>query len=693
MVVPEQRLAAESLLEGLQLYAPLGVALVLVGLLIGAALSPRLSVVATRFALIVFEGAIDRHRSERTHRLQAARYATPYRVYATRTLLFAVGGGIAIGMISAYTGWWALRVLAVELSALPESVTSPTAPVAFAMLLASAIGIGLLAGGIIYWLRWWYPGSLAESREKRIDATMPQIVAFVYALARSGMAFPEVMRITAAHSDIYGAAAEEFEVGVRHMDIFGRDIVTALREMSDRSASDTFGEFAENLASVLQSGRDLESFLETQHQEFREEAEAQQRQLLTLLSTLAEAYVTLFVAGPLFLITILIIFGLTGAQTLTPLRLFVYLVLPAGNVIFMAYLDTALGSFGGIGRGTPEADKTAPEPVAGGVNGIPKADQGQTDGGHPVRSEVTRQLALYDRLSRIQTRLRDPLGTLRQSPELILYVSVPIVVAITAVRALLGGPLTLGRAEGLLVQFAVVVVSSFAIAYEYHRRRIERIEAVVPDFLDRLASVNQAGVAVIRSIDRVRESDLGALNPEIDRLWAELQWGASIETGLKRLEARVQTVTMSRVVALITNAMSASGQIARVLAIAAAQAKADRTLKRERRQEMLVYTIVIYVSFAVFLAIIVALDTVLLPNLPEAGIGGGGTPAGVPTGGLSGFGDVDVAAYQTVFRHTAYIQALVTGLIAGQMSRGDIRAGAVHATVLLVIAAVTFAVI
>ncbi|MFP4218760.1 MAG: hypothetical protein ACLFR6_07990, partial [Salinarchaeum sp.] len=91
MVVPEQRLAAESLLEGLQLYAPLGIALVLVGLLVGVALSPRLSVVATRFALIVFEGAIDRHRNERTHRLQAARYATPYRVYATRTLLFAVG--------------------------------------------------------------------------------------------------------------------------------------------------------------------------------------------------------------------------------------------------------------------------------------------------------------------------------------------------------------------------------------------------------------------------------------------------------------------------------------------------------------------------------------------------------------------------------------------------------------------------
>ncbi len=690
-------------------YALFGLAVLLAGLLAGTVVSRRLNAIVTRLALVLFgthRGPIDRRRSEYTRRLRAARFPTTYRMYAAKTLFYVFAGALIGGLIGIYLVWWGLRILALDPATLRDTLPEGLSVLAdFAgietlaplellpLFVVSALTIGAVVGGVLYWLRWWYPSSLAEARGKRIDATLPQIVAFVYALARSGMAFPQVMRIVAAHSRIYGAAAEEFDVAVRHMDVFGRDMVTAIRLTSQRSPSDTFQEFSQNLASVLQSGRNLESFLESQYDEFREEAEAQQRQLLTLLSTLAEAYVTLFVAGPLFLITILVVIGLTGAETLTPLRLFVYLILPAANLAFIAYLDSAMGGFG-IGRRMTYDEDRGTDRERAWLRDLPQAEPRRADGGQFAKTETQRRLTVYKQIRQVRRRLQDPIGTIRQRPEVVLYVTVPVLGLLAGGRLIVAETLTLDLVETVLLQTALGIVGTFALAYEYHHRRIRRIEDAVPDFLDRLASVNQAGMTVIESIGRVRESNLGALNMEIDRLWADLQWGADIETGFKRLEQRVRTATVSRVVALITNAMNASGNIARVLRIAANQAKADQTLKRERRQEMLTYTIVVYISFAVFLIIIAALDTVLLPNLPETGIAPEG-PAGaqLPTGGLSGFGDVDVGAFQTVFQHTAYLQALVTGFVAGQMSRGDVRAGALHATILLLVAYLTFLVL
>jgi len=159
---------------------------------------------------------------------------------------------------------------------------------------------------------------------------------------------------------------------------------------------------------------------------------------------------------------------------------------------------------------------------------------------------------------------------------------------------------------------------------------------------------------------------------------------------LHRFERRVRTRTISRVVTLITNAMNASGDLAAVLRIAADQAKADRRLKRDRRGEMLTYMVVVYISFFVFLFIIVVLSTVLIPNLPSESVVPNATGDGasqVPqVGGVGDVGNIDAGAYKLIFFHTAVIQGLVSGFVAGQLASGDLREGAKHAAVLIAMA-------
>jgi len=242
------------------------------------------------------------------------------------------------------------------------------------------------------------------------------------------------------------------------------------------------------------------------------------------------------------------------------------------------------------------------------------------------------------------------------------------------------------------------VLGTFTVAYELHRRRVKAVEAGVPDFLDRFASTNEAGMPVVESFGRVVDSDLGALTTELERTWADVQWGARIEHALARFRDRTATPAISRVVTLTTNAMQASGDLGPVLRIAANEAKATRRLERDRRSELLTYLVVIYIAFFVFLAIIVALDVIFIPNIPvvEAAASPSQLPGGGGSGAFSRTANLTQAtkdAYSLVFFHTGLVQAVCSGLVAGQMGQGSVKAGAKHATVMLAIAYGTFLVL
>ncbi|MFC7210606.1 type II secretion system F family protein [Natronoarchaeum sp. GCM10025321] len=669
--------------------------------------------IVTRLSVVLFADRLEldgakRLRHER--RLRQAQFPTTYRIYAVKTALYAVLGGVAGVALGLYAGvaiggFLTMSPAAVE-SAVPAALQfldafaglPPLTTVQwFALLVGSCLVGGATAAGLVYWLRWWYPASVATTRRGRIEANLPQAVAFMYALSRSGMELPEVMRILSETEHVYGAAAEEFSVGVRHMDLFGKDVVTAIQTMGKQTPSPQFKEFCGNLASVLQSGQSLSEYLETEHESFKEEAEAQQERLLNELATLAEVYVTVLVAGPLFLITILVVIGIAVTDTLGFLRLFVYLLLPAANLGFMLYLSTVM------------SERSQQDPVEGLVesfdrlSGVRRSgdDTVRSDGGRAAsragqRDENLTNLALYKRLQWFRDRLSQPVRTAIDRPETVLWVTVPLVVVLTILRLYwtvsLGVPIQVVL-DDILIQSTLFVVGTFALVYEVHRRRIEAIEAVVPDLMDRLASVNEAGMTVIESIGRVRGSELGALDDELDRVWADIQWGANVTTALRRFESRVRTKTISRTVTLITHAMNASGDLARVLRIAAGQAKADRRLKRARAQEMLTYVVVVYVAFGVFLVIIAALDLVLLPSLPDSAVlpESTGSAGQVGLGGVLGeLGSVNETAYTLVFFHTTAMQAVFSGLIAGQMSGGSIKDGAKHAAILLSIAYLVF---
>ncbi|ELZ12696.1 type II secretion system F domain-containing protein [Halovivax asiaticus JCM 14624] len=671
---------------------------------------PSVDRVLTRLSIHAFGDYVDEFRSEHPQRqaaLRAAHAPASYREYGARSFVYALLGGFVGSVTGVYLIWAVLTGLSIDAATLRSSLPDLLAPLSaiaavgnatpatlLGLLLVSGLTLGVVFGGITYWLRWWYPGYVASRRARAIEASLPSTVAFCYALSRSGMEFTEAIRIVARNGDAYGQAAAEFDVAVTNMDAFGMDVTAALQLMGRRTASDQFREFTENLVSVLQSGHSLSEFLERQYHDYQEEAESQQESILNMLATLAEAYVTVLVAGPLFLITILVVIGFSVGDTVDSLRAVIYVILPFGNLAFVVYLSTVTDSINPGRSNQPSEGALGPGSRAtlpdGGsvVTGASALGDGHVDPVDGSLSPTRHRLAIYERLRWVRGVLASPFRTLLDRPDRLLWVTLPlaaVIVLLLIPRALEAG---ITAIEDALVVLALVVMGSYAVVYERHRYRISAIERAVPDLLDRLSSVNEAGMSVIASVDRVRQSDLGVLDDELDRVWADVRWGADLQTSLWRFEHRVRTRAVSRMVTLLTEAMNASGDLATVLRIASRQASADLRLDRERKQVMTEYMVVVYVSFLVFIFIIAVLSAYLLPSLPTESV----TEATGQQldGPIAALGTTDTDVYMTLFYHATVIQGATSGFVAGQLASGDLRSGAKHATLMTFIAFVLF---
>jgi flagellar protein FlaJ len=678
-------------------WVPLAAALAVLGVLVAERFSRRVEVFLTSVAYRRqgHELTVDEPLRQR---LRAAGIGTPYRIYQSKTSLYAVSGAFVGTVLGGYVASAVLATLgigsivdglpAAPFTWVPDPLREPPVQET-ALLVGGAVVFGVVTGVGIRVFRWTIPSVVGDTRRRQIDAGMPRTVAFVYALSRGGMSFPDAMRSLSRNQGVFGAGAAEFAVGVRDIDVFGSDVVEAVKGISDRTPSEGLRRFTENLASVLQSGGSLAEFLENEYERYRDEAKEQQEEILELLATAAEVYVTVVVAGMLFLITILLVLGLTTGDTLFLVRLSTYVVLPATNVLFVAYLTDVTQPL----RATRDSNEEilaagAPGDTLG-LDGVGRVGDrsglaadggyGETAGTGLDRANAGR-LRAFKRLRGVIRTLGSPVEALLQRPEVLLLVTVPL--ASLYVGAGLPGALEGGfssRAfDDLLVQAVLFVFGTYAVVYELSRQRLERLEGGLPDLLERLASLNEAGVSIVSSLDRVRRTDVGELNEEVERLWRDLQWGATVEQALDRFEKRVETAAVTRVVTLFNSAMRASNEIGPVLRIAADQARSDQQLRTRRRQTMFTYLVVIYVSFVVFVLVVAAIDTVLIPSLPAEPVA-----TDAPGSGLLSISREGTEDYRLAFFHAALIQSTLSGLVGGQMGEGSIKDGVKHATIML----------
>lgn len=199
--------------------------------------------------------------------------------------------------------------------------------------------IFILLSFISYHVMIRYPSIKKASRTTKINLSLHNAVSYMFAMRRGGAEMLDIFRSMSENAVVYGEVAIEFRQVLRDAEYFGHDLISALENLSMTTPSEKLKDFLEDLVSVTGSGGNISEYLEGRVRMYQEEARFEQLQFLSTLQIVAEAYVTVFVAGPLFLVIIMVVMGMVGSSAVLEFALVTYVLLPIGAVIFILFID------------------------------------------------------------------------------------------------------------------------------------------------------------------------------------------------------------------------------------------------------------------------------------------------------------------------------------------------------------------
>lgn len=232
----------------------------------------------------------------------------------------------------------------------------------------------------------------------------------------------------------------------------------------------------------------------------------------------------------------------------------------------------------------------------------------------------------------------------------------------------------------------VVITGPNGIIRRNNINKLKAKEAKFPDFIRDLAEFWKGGLSMKVAVDTLAKGDYGALDEEVEFMATQLSWGVSFNEVLQMFLQRVHTGLIERSIALIEEANKAGGKISDILLNVAHDAQDIKMLDREREGTMKSYIFVTFISFLIYVIIIVIMSYVFLPAIADS-------TADLDVEG--GFGNVRIQSFEAtfialLFFSSVLIQSIGGGVNAGIMGEGNVGASLWYITLFTLTGAVIF---
>ena len=582
------------------------------------------------------------------HNLRAARMDIHYSTYVEQGFLYAVQTYVVV-LVSLYLMQFLAGIPGFGILRTYENII-------FSGI--TYILLPIISAYIVYWSYLQYPRFIAYSRATKIDVLLPHASSFCYGMTKGGTPIYETFRELAQNPHIYGEIATEALYIVRDVELLGNDLVKAVKNTARTTPSKTFHDFLENLVPMIQGGSNIHQYFAVKTEQYFLHAKKTQEMFIKTLEIISEVYVVAFVAVPIFLMITLVTIGLLNLSQTSYLFHALYLGLPMGSIALIVLIDSI----------SPKEEL--------GIHYVNRETQRKS---HSTEEEEEIDEENYEsnlknynnkKLRRkIIGKLKNPLAPVLQKPSYAFIFSVPLM----SLPFLLMSD-DLNKQIVLSVIIAILPVS---LAHEYKMRRLAKLDRAVPDFLRRLAEVNEMGIPINHAISLLLRSDVGLLSGEVKRVWLDMEWGGEMKDALSRFENRIGTPALRRAVTLLVKATEVSDDTRDVLLIAAEDTENMLKLRDDRFHTGFIYLATVYIAFGTFMYVCYSFSTQFIPSMS----------------GLGGDSMLNVDQITSTMFNTCGILGFFSGLILGEMAHGNLFSGLKHSVIFLALTFVCFTIL
>lgn len=288
------------------------------------------------------------------------------------------------------------------------------------------------------------------------------------------------------------------------------------------------------------------------------------------------------------------------------------------------------------------------------------------------------------RKSILQQFIESPLCTIRGKRYLLYLISAIGAIVCATVAFYLGvEPMNIG----ILAFVLAVVPPSFFNLYETNR--VRRLEAEFPALMRDISLSVKSGMTLEEAMHIAAGGQYGPLTPAIKQMDNTISWGISFNDALLNFARKYPTSLIRRTIFTLIEASRIGGQLGDILKGVATDVEQTKALEKRRSSETKPYLMVCYVSYFVFLAVILILSYVFLPMMQKAAetAAGAALPGGLGQFAVSGH---DLALYNRLFFHALVIQGFFAGIVTGKIGEGKAVAGLKHSVFFIVIAVIAY---
>ncbi len=257
--------------------------------------------------------------------IKQAMMPIPFEVYVSSMVFFSMIAGVC-GIIM---GLVASQFINIQ-------------PASLGMLLPMLSGLMLF--GMTFGVLQMIPAIKVKNRSAKLVEEIPHFIGYMSTLATSGLTLEGVFKAIAKEETDEDIVKDSRFI-VRNIDILGMDLISAIKDLVQRTPPGPYSELLEGAIVTVQSGGDLKEYFNATAKVQLEEKKMLMQKTTEALGSVAEIYTILLIVFPLLAVIMLSIMGimspsLAGFDLLTLMNILTFAVIPLSGVLMLVMMDT-----------------------------------------------------------------------------------------------------------------------------------------------------------------------------------------------------------------------------------------------------------------------------------------------------------------------------------------------------------------
>jgi len=207
--------------------------------------------------------------------------------------------------------------------------------------LLKVIWIIIIIPGLSFFVSSVYPSLERKSVESKIDSELPFATIHMAAIAGAMIEPSKIFSILVSTKEYPNLEREMIKL-TNEVNIFGHDLVSALRNVASMSASKKLTELFNGLATTITSGGDLAEFFDERSQTLLFDYRLEREKETKSAETFMDIYISVVIAAPMILMLLLMMMKVSGlgiSLSTTMITVIMSLAVSLVNIVFLIFLN------------------------------------------------------------------------------------------------------------------------------------------------------------------------------------------------------------------------------------------------------------------------------------------------------------------------------------------------------------------